>query len=86
MEVQTHVGIRARGQALERPGDEAQQKAHSGRGWYAVLARTGLVAKGLSFGLVGALAIKLALGHGGRRRAGRARWSSSRISRSASSR
>jgi hypothetical protein len=30
-----------------------------------VLARTGLVAKGLSFGLVGALALKLALGDGG---------------------
>lgn len=44
---------------------DAQQKADSGRGWYAVLARTGLVAKGISFGLVGALAVKLAVGHGG---------------------
>jgi hypothetical protein len=51
--------------ALERPGDKARQKAESGRGWYAVVARAGLVAKGLSFGLVGALAIKLAVGHGG---------------------
>ncbi|MFZ1880863.1 MAG: DUF1206 domain-containing protein [Gaiellaceae bacterium] len=51
--------------ALERPGDKARQKADSGHGWYAVLARTGLVAKGLSFGLVGALAVKLALGDGG---------------------
>ena len=40
-------------------------KARSGSGWYAVVARTGLVAKGLSFGLVGALAIKLAIGSGG---------------------
>ena len=52
--------------ALENPGDKARQKADAGRGWYAVLARTGLVAKGLSFGLVGALAIKLALGDGGK--------------------
>jgi hypothetical protein len=44
---------------------DARAKARQGRGWYAVLARTGLVAKGLSFGLVGALAIKLAAGHGG---------------------
>jgi hypothetical protein len=51
--------------ALERPEAKARQKADSGRGWYAIIARTGLVAKGLSFGLVGALAIKLALGDGG---------------------
>jgi Domain of Unknown Function (DUF1206) len=51
--------------ALERPGDKAREQADSGRGWYAVLARTGLVAKGLSFGLVGALAVRLALGDGG---------------------
>jgi hypothetical protein len=47
------------------PARDAQQKANEGRGWYAVVARTGLVAKGLSYGLVGALAIKLALGDGG---------------------
>ncbi len=51
--------------ALAKPGNEARQKADSGSGWYAVLARVGLVAKGLSFGLVGVLAIKLALGDGG---------------------
>ena len=45
---------------------DARQKAESGRGWYAVVARTGLVAKGISFGLVGALALKLALGSGGK--------------------
>jgi Domain of Unknown Function (DUF1206) len=52
--------------AVKRPGDEAKQQARSGRGWYAVLARTGLVAKGISFGLVGALAFKLAIGSGGK--------------------
>jgi hypothetical protein len=52
--------------ALEKPGNEVKEKAQAGRGWYAVLARVGLVAKGLSFGLVGALAIKLAVGAGGK--------------------
>lgn len=52
--------------ALEESGDKAKQKANAGRGWYAVLARVGLVAKGLSFLLVGALAAKLALGDGGK--------------------
>ena len=45
---------------------DARAKARQGRGWYAALARAGLVAKGLSFGLVGALAIKLAIGDGGK--------------------
>jgi hypothetical protein len=52
--------------ALATPGNKARQKADAGRGWYAVLARAGLVAKGLSFGLVGVLALKLALGDGGK--------------------
>ena len=47
-------------------GSKTRGKAEAGRGWYAVVARTGLVAKGLSFALVGALAIKLALGEGGK--------------------
>jgi hypothetical protein len=51
--------------ALDAQAARAKQKANTGTGWYAVLARTGLVAKGLSFGLVGALAIKLAVGNGG---------------------
>ena len=51
--------------ALQKPGNDVKETAQSGRGWYAVLARTGLVAKGISFGLVGALAIKLAVGSGG---------------------
>jgi hypothetical protein len=47
-------------------GRQARGTAESGHGWYAAVARTGLVAKGLSFGLVGVLAIKLALGDGGK--------------------
>ena len=51
---------------IERPVvQRAEQKAKQGSGWYAVLARTGLVAKGVSFAIVGALALKLALGDGG---------------------
>jgi Domain of Unknown Function (DUF1206) len=52
--------------AARRSGDKAKQEADAGRGWYAVLARTGLVAKGASFALVGVLAIKLATGSGGK--------------------
>lgn len=48
-----------------KPGREVQQKANAGRGWYAVVARVGLVARGLSYGLVGVLAVKLAIGDGG---------------------
>jgi hypothetical protein len=51
---------------LRHPARNARSDAQRGRGWYAVLARTGLVAKGVSFGLVGVLAIKLALGSGGK--------------------
>jgi len=47
-------------------GYDARAKARQGSGWYSALARTGLVAKGISFGLVGALAIKLAFGDGGK--------------------
>jgi hypothetical protein len=46
--------------------ERARQDAERGAGWYAVLARVGLVAKGLSFGIVGFLALKLALGDGGK--------------------
>jgi hypothetical protein len=51
---------------LGAAGSDARAKAASGSGWYAVLARTGLVAKGVSFGVVGVLAIRLALGDGGK--------------------
>jgi hypothetical protein len=46
-------------------GRRARARAEQGRGWYAVVARTGLVAKGISYALVGVLATELALGHGG---------------------
>jgi hypothetical protein len=52
--------------AVQHPAQEARAKARSGSGWYEVLARVGLVAKGASFILVGALAIKLAFGDGGK--------------------
>ncbi|HST13565.1 MAG TPA: DUF1206 domain-containing protein [Gaiellaceae bacterium] len=52
--------------AARRTGEDAREKAESGSGWYAVLARSGLVAKGVSYGLVGVLAIKLAVGDGGK--------------------
>jgi hypothetical protein len=53
-------------QRLSRPLEEARRRGRSGSGWYSCLARAGLVAKGVSFGIVGALAIKLAAGHGGK--------------------
>lgn len=52
-------------QTLKRPAEEARRRGRSGTGWYAWLARAGLVAKGVSYGIVGALAVKLAAGHGG---------------------
>jgi len=61
------VGTIEQGQrALRTPVQETRAKARGGRGWYAVVARTGLVAKGISYGLVGALAVKLAFGDGGK--------------------
>ncbi len=51
---------------LRQPAQEARQRGRSGSGWYAWLARAGLVAKGASFAIVGVLAIKLALGDGGK--------------------
>jgi hypothetical protein len=53
-------------QAVRHPAQEARREARAGSGWYAALARGGLVAKGVSFGIVGALAIKLAAGDGGK--------------------
>jgi hypothetical protein len=50
---------------LRRPMQRAELNAEQGRGWYAVAARVGLVAKGASFAVVGVLALKLALGDGG---------------------
>jgi hypothetical protein len=53
-------------EAVRHPVRETRRDAEQGRGWYSWLARIGLVAKGVSFGLVGALAVKLALGNGGK--------------------
>jgi H+/Cl- antiporter ClcA len=53
---------------VDVPGDltvHAGAKARRGSGWYEALARVGLVAKGVSYALVGVLALKLALGDGG---------------------
>ena len=47
------------------PAEEARQKAESGSGWYAWLARGGLLAKGASYALVAVLAIGVAIGTGG---------------------
>src|SRR3954453_13129873 len=62
----SHDDWRSRVGTVELHARKAQQKAESGSGWYAGVARTGLVAKGISYGLVGALAFKLALGDGGK--------------------
>ena len=50
---------------LTRPAAEARERGRAGSGWYAWLARGGLVAKGVSYGIVAVLAIELAVGHGG---------------------
>ncbi|MDQ3670530.1 MAG: DUF1206 domain-containing protein [Actinomycetota bacterium] len=52
--------------ALEHPAERARSDAERGRGWFAVLARAGLIAKGVSYGLVGILAINLVVGDGGK--------------------
>jgi Domain of Unknown Function (DUF1206) len=52
--------------AAAHPVREAREEAQSGSGWYAFLARAGLVAKGISFGIVGVLAIQVAVGGGGK--------------------
>jgi hypothetical protein len=50
----------------EHPVDKARRDARGGRGWYAWTARGGLVAKGISYGIVGVVAIALAVGVGGK--------------------
>ena len=58
--------VRALGtRAAVRPAEETRVRARSGSGWYAWLARGGLVAKGISFGIVAVLAIGVAVGTGG---------------------
>ena len=53
-------------EALRHPANKARSDARGGRGWYATVARIGLLAKGVSYGIVGVLAIKLAVGSGGK--------------------
>jgi hypothetical protein len=43
-----------------------QADAERGGGWFSGLARAGIVAKGVSYGIVGILALMLALGEGGK--------------------
>jgi hypothetical protein len=52
-------------QRLKQPVQEARRRGRTGDGWYEWLARFGLVAKGVSYGIVGVLAVKLAIGNGG---------------------
>jgi Domain of Unknown Function (DUF1206) len=53
-------------EGVEHPARKARADAQQGRGWYSWLARIGLVAKGISYGIVGVLALQLALGEGGK--------------------
>lgn len=59
------VGDRAK-EAAQHPAREVRREAEQGRGWYAWVARIGLVAKGVSYAIVGVLAIQVALGEGGK--------------------
>jgi hypothetical protein len=52
--------------AAQDPAREVRREAERGTGWYAWVARSGLVAKGVSYAIVGVLAIELALGEGGK--------------------
>jgi Domain of Unknown Function (DUF1206) len=52
--------------AAARPVRRARTDAERGRGWMAAVARAGIVAKGVSYGLVGALAVLLAAGSSGK--------------------
>ncbi len=55
------------GQAvLSGSARRAESDAKRGGGWFAGLARVGIVAKGVSYGIVGVLALMLALGEGGK--------------------
>ena len=57
--------VRRRGGQAPNPAHEVREKAERGSGWYSWLARGGLVAKGVSYALVGMLAIGVAIGAGG---------------------
>ena len=53
-------------ESVQHPARKTRRDAQQGRGWYSWLARIGLVAKGVSFGIVGILALELAFGEGGK--------------------
>ena len=53
-------------EGVQHPARKAREDAEQGRGWYSWFARLGLIAKGVSFGIVGVLALVLALGEGGK--------------------
>ena len=62
---------------VEQAAQKTRHKADTGSGWYEWLARIGLAAKGISFVILAILALKLALGDGGKAtsRQGRSRRS-----------
>ena len=51
---------------VRRKADKTRAKAETGSGWYEGAARAGLVAKGVSYGLVAVLALGVAFGQGGK--------------------
>jgi uncharacterized protein DUF1206 len=56
----------ARGITSSKPARKTRDKANRGTGWYEWLARVGLVAKGVSYGILGVLAVGVAVGKGGK--------------------
>ena len=66
MALRGHPARRDGAGVLEHPRERARADAKHGRGWFAALARAGLLAKGASYGLVGVLALMVALGSGGK--------------------
>jgi Domain of Unknown Function (DUF1206) len=63
---QMRSSIREAEDAVEHPARDARRQAETGSGWYAWLARLGLIAKGVSYGIVGVLAVGVAVGAGGK--------------------
>jgi len=55
-----------RGITSSKPAQEVREKADTGSGWYEWLARIGLAAKGISYVILGVLAIGVAVGKGGK--------------------
>jgi hypothetical protein len=63
---QTWRSARRPKEAAAHPAQDVRAKADTGSGWYAWLARGGLIAKGVSIGIVGILAIGVAADSGGK--------------------